>query len=160
MKAVLAAFAFYLLTLAIQVHAEEPICQVLLGRRQGEESELVLRMNGVKGGVLRYRMVAPTEAVVTGMYMDDPARGRKLSSALIHGMLLRNPEINKVGALLVMTNLAASGLIWVKQRISQSDCFDAVSKTPFVKSFKHFGFKVSDCYFDPIISFLEVEVSR
>lgn len=150
---------FFLLMLIASAAKAAP-CEILLNRFHRGESELMMRLDGEKAGVLRYRMVAPEEAVITGMFIEDFAKGRKLSTALVHAMFLRNPEIKKVGALLVLTNLSASGLVWVKHKITDEACAAAVLKTPFVKTFKHFGFNVSSCYFDPVISFLEVEVSR
>ncbi len=136
-----------------------PFCQVLLNREERGEAELAMTVRGIHAGLFRYRMVGETSNV-TGMFMQESFKGKRLSGAFIHAMLLRNPEIKTVKALMVMDNLAASGLMWVKRAITPEECIKASGRTPFAKSFTRFGFKLSKCYWNESIHYLEIEMSK
>ena len=160
MKTFLAAFAFYILTLAVRVWAEEPpFCEILLNREHLGEAELSMTVRGIHAGLFRYRMTNETQANVTGIFMQESFKRKHLSGAFIHAMLLRNPEIKSVKGLMVMDNYSASGLYWVKRPITEDECFRAASATPFAKAFKRFGFQLSKCYWKSDIHYLEIEVS-
>lgn len=134
-------------------------CRILLSREINGESELKATMGGEYAGYSRYRMLDATRAYVTGMWVERPFKGLGISKAFIYAMLLRHPGIKHVSSILVWDNLQASGLAMTSKEITQEQCVEAVSRTPFVKAFKRFGFAVTDCRWNPAMSFLEVEMS-
>lgn len=136
-----------------------PQCEVYLSRVKDAEAELSIKSQGFKFGHLRYRTF-DTDAIITSVYINETFRGQGASTALMYGMLQRSPEIKKIEALLVMTNLEASGLKYVRKKITDAECRDAASRAPLVRSLSHLGFKLSKCYFNPEVVFLEVEMSR
>ncbi len=160
MKPFLAAFVFYLLTLAVRVYAQDSACVIALAREHRGEVEFSMHVRGTFAGLYRYRMTGAREASVTGMFMQKGFAGKKLSSAFVHAMLLRNPEIETVGALMVMDNLAASGLAFAREDITNVQCFEAIRKTPFYKTFSRFGFGLTDCKFKAGIGYLEIGMKR
>lgn len=152
-----------LLLFALSAQAQTDVtipCQVLLNREHDGEYELVMRKHGVFAGLYRYRMISPTEAGVTGMFMEEDFKRQNLSGVFVHSMLLRDPNIKKIKALMVMDNLAASGLVWVKRTITDEECAKAVQMTPFVKTFSKYGFSLSNCYWDKLSHYLEIEMSK
>lgn len=149
---------WFVLTLVAAVATANPFCEVLLNREHQGEHELIMRAHGEYAGVYRYR-VTDGAAHVTGIFMHPDHKGKRLSGAFIGHMLERHPEIKKVGALLVMDNLYATNLIWVKKPITQKQCIRAANNSPFAKSFARYGFKITKCRWEPSVHFLEVEAS-
>lgn len=135
-------------------------CQVLLSRVMNNEAEFKMRVQDRVAGFYRYRMTGETEASITGMLIFEEFKRRHLSGAFVYAMLQRSPEIETVKSLLVLDNFAASGLFYVKRRITFEECVRAVSQTPFVKTFARFGFNVSECTYNPDTYFLEVSMSK
>lgn len=135
-------------------------CQVLLSRVMNNEAEFKMSVQDRVAGFYRYRMTGQTEASITGMLIFEEFKRKHLSGAFVYAMLQRSPEIETVKTLLVLDNFAASGLFYVKRRITFEECVRAVSQTPFVKTFARFGFKVSECSYNPETYFLEVSVSK
>jgi len=145
---------------AVRAEENSVPCAIMLNREHRGEYELVMHNYGRYAGLYRYRMVSETEANVTGMFMEEWAKGRRLSGAFVHAMLLRDPGIKKVGALMVMDNLASSGLTYVNRKITSEECFKAARRTAFAHTFARFGFDVTDCYYNPDINYLEIKVGK
>ncbi len=136
-----------------------PLCEVLLNRESDGESELVMRKDGELAGLYRYRMIEE-QAYVTGIFMQESHKRQGLSSEFVSVMLERNPETKSVKALLVLDNLAATGLVFVRRAITDEECVKAVGNSPFVKVFTRFGFTVSECRWDDQSLFLEIEMTK
>lgn len=155
------ALALSLITDAFPSHlTTSSACQVLLERQQGNESELVMRVGTDRAGTYRYRLVNDERAYVTGMFMNPMYKGKHLSKVFVYAMLMRHPKIKTVGALLVIDNLRASGLLFAPKNVTQEQCIYGASQTPFARAFAHYGFKVMACKWNPLTTYLQVEVGR
>jgi len=151
---------FILMLLSVVAKADDRICQVLLEREQNNESELVMRIGSDKAGIYRYRLIGEERAYVTGMFMNPMYKGKHLSKVFVYAMLQRHPKIKTVGALLVIDNLAASGLLFAPRNITQEQCIYGASQTPFAKAFAHYGFRINKCRWNPDTAYLQVEATK
>ena len=142
------------------MRAEAAICQVLLSRVKDNSTELVANADGFQVGYLYYRMVDSERATVNVIKIQDEYKGRGISKALFYGMLQREKQLKHIEAILIQDNLRASGLWNAHQEVSDERCLEAASRTPFVKSWKRFGFELVECYHNAIIGSLEVELKR
>ena len=142
-----------------------PLCRVALSRLTIEtdqlkpnEWQLIFKQDGIPAGVYKYKLDGNSAEVST--FTLEGHRGQGYSKLFAREMLRREPEIREVTGTLVMDNLAATGLVWIKREITEDECVRAIQNTPFVKTFAGLGFTVSDCYFRLRTKYLRVGMRR
>lgn len=136
-------------------------CQILFSRANKTDFEFKAWVGESVAGRIIYRVQPDNELIIPGMFVAREFRRQGISDKLAAHVIEMMPKTKVISGLLVMDNLAASGLLGHTEPVYMPECMEAAQKTPFYRSWSKLGFtQFLKCYYSHETSFFEVSLVR